>query len=483
MRVPQPFEKATPDLSSRFAILWTVVFLFSSPAQGFPIGIASNYAVAAASDHVRRHSKVQRTVRYTDHGEDYDLELDLDKTRQGGGVDGLGKTNGEYRRFWDTGDIEFSLHRSLGSFSDPLKLYDDFKTTKNKKAVKLSQRFRSTQLTSFAFHSSKPQGAHELGYAGRLEALLNPNLELGLSYVEHMVEHSEDALTQNRAFGLDLTYQLSAAHRVALQPVATVTHGAESLHGYGSRVSWDYERTDGLKLRLGHLVLSKAYDAVLSNPGNGVTNDVSGPEASLAVPFSGPWMGITGGELQANVYSYKRSEPKRKQCVDLHSRFGFWNRFTITTKFREQQQNGAKSTDLQLAEHHRLTSNWLGTTEVTETKTSLALTRTLRLEATRSDSQHLQRYSLHLTDKSADTSGASEISAGLSTSGRFRDINYQGLVQYTRADDESGIYPFLRIAYEEPHAETSRPNVYVAIGDPKASGPAAQFEVGMDMPF
>ncbi len=428
------------------------------------------------------------TVRFRQQGTHHLVDLNLAYFRRSGGISNFDNSTARLQGSWDGGGIDFVFRRSLGDFDDPLRLFADFRSHYDKRGIRLDHSTGHLKVVALALRGY-PAGGAEQGQAARISGRLHDTLALGLSYARRNLNQEPFSSLESRAAGLDLRWQPGGAGQLAFEHVVSDAGGGIAAQpqgrGRGDRLLWSFRNDSGLSGSLGYLDLSPHYNAAFSDPGNQVTSDAYGPEATLLWLYPGRIGPLTSLRFNGNLFYYaRRAHEGSINQVDftLHGKA-----FSIdfSSNLRSRQENGLRSTSLLVSLRRPLAETWLGELQYNGSISRGNLSQRLLLGASsRSGVAHNRRVNLEFNTRHGDAvANAPVYEYGLLLSGREGRFSYETILRYTHAGNDTGTNLFARAAYDTLWLHRYAPMIYLSIGDRSTVRTAARIEVGLEVRF
>jgi len=422
--------------------------------------------------------------RYTDHGEHFKVDANLGYFRRSPRFENFDSSNALIRGNWDGGVATAVFRRSLGDFRDPLRLYADFRTQNDKFGFRWNQHIRTGELSALAF-KGKGTTQREAGGAARWQHALSPDIDYGLGFTSHRVRDPLTGETTTYAGSLDSGWNFTKSNRIVAEGVYTQTTGISAGNGFGTRMAWVYKGLPGLRTSLGYLNLSSNYGASLSDPGNQITANVRGPEATLNFfsPAMGPW--IRDLALTANAFTYRRRNNKpRINQIDWRTQFSVKKAVRVSGSYRRRREAGNLSTTMRFAEQHAWSDAWRGGVQYSMNTLTGSRTHRILIDASTGLADAYHRIALELIRRSGTSVLFGLVKeAGLLASGRWRHLVYETVLRFTDRLDQNGLNSFVRLAYEEKYLHRYLGNIYFAFGDRSALGTARRYEIGAALSY
>ena len=111
---------------------------------------------------------------------------------------------------WESGKIKGVFRDNLGSFQDPLQLFSDFRTERNKAGVSIDQSHGMARIAGLLFTSEGEVDSQERGGAVRLHYGNERSWLIGTSFTYRQGRDASSSDTNaSRALAMDLRYPLS----------------------------------------------------------------------------------------------------------------------------------------------------------------------------------------------------------------------------------------------------------------------------------
>ncbi len=166
---------------------------------------------------------------------------------------------------WDSGKIKGVFRDNLGSFQDPLQLFSDFKTERNKVGASIDQSHGMTRLVGLLFTSEGEVDSEERGGAARLSYGDEHSWLVGTSFTYRDGRDSSfsEQNTSSSALAMDLRYALTDSLSLAAEVVSTEDDLLGSDYGGVIRAEYDLGT---VRLSAGYISLGEDFKAEFLRP-------------------------------------------------------------------------------------------------------------------------------------------------------------------------------------------------------------------------
>ncbi len=435
-------------------------------------------------------TEFRSSIRYSDRGEQYRTDINFAYFERTGRPGNFDNSAARFNYLWGSGDVDFVYRRSLGDFSDPLRLYADFRSQHDKKGIRVGQILGNSKMTILALRGTPSVFGEEHGQAFRLEGRVLDNLYYGLSHVRRNFESSADRSSDSSAQAIDLSWEITDQHRIAFEHALTDTSGGDvsitTGNGQGDRLTWFYTSSSGLKTGLGYTDLSRSYNAAFSDPGNQISGDIHGPEMSISWQHPGDGSYLSNLYLATNAFYYDRhSNADHIDQIDATGQFMLLNRFNIAANIRSREELDRRSTTILLSEQHPLNADWYANTQYNRISGTGSVTHRLLIGASLSRGREFQqRIGMEFNNRTGRFIANGPVNEyGVLISGRVRNIGYESIVRYTHSDNASGTNLYVKATIETLYLHRYAPLAYISLGDRSSIKTADRIETGLEFRF
>lgn len=395
---------------------------------------------------------------------------------QRGDAENTKNSNAGYHQQWSKHRVDLIYRQNLGFFSDPLRLYADFKTEHDKVGIKYSHQY----LDVITAQGKRSDGGRENIVAGQIKVPLISAIRLNLSHVRHDLAQTT-ALNDSHAsnISMDATFR---QHQFQLSGVSTETDKAN--HGEGYRFNWLMKSRMGLKTQLGYLDLSEHYNAALSDPGNQISRDLYGPEGSVDYLYSGQsWLSRLGLNLSGFDYK-KHSDKTAVYLIQLGSQLTLFKKYQFSLNYRQKSENQTHFETFQLSEQHLWFSKYPGNLQYSNTFTTGTQTHRFNLSFSTGLGQYYHRIALdNIYKEGSFVKDGPFIENSLILSGRYDRFYYDLNVRNTTSKASEGVNGFLYLAYQQQFLQRYDWRIYLELGDRSAIESVPQIEMGLSIGY
>jgi hypothetical protein len=384
---------------------------------------------------------------------------------------------------WLGGKLRAVFRESLGSLGDPLRLFSDFRSERNKVGTRIDQRYGWLELSALGFFSDRDVESKEKGIAGRMSFGPKNGVQLGVNYAQRRAISSQDGRSgTSEALSSDLRIPAWGLFDILMECAGTEDHSGKRATGYLMRIQHD---SDDLRISGGFIDLGEYFSADFSDPLHGVIRDARGIEFDADYLRREPFWMIRNAAMGMRCSFLRRpSSGERVNEVDLSLRawvgqkgMAFFNWFAAKDGPYENQS-------LLFSLQHRWNSRYSSSIRGNFATTGSSHTRHLLTETTLKEGKRSYRLSLEWIRRAIE----GDFDSPYTQAGMLFDmvfgpwtINLSGW--YNKRYGSKGFNFFLRIEHGHQFLHRYRIVSYVALGDRAAFETEKQVEAGVALWF
>lgn len=402
-------------------------------------------------------------------------------------------TQANFEQRWTGGKVKGVFRDSLGNFDDPLQLFSDFKTERNKLGINAGQTVGNLNALATLFTSEGEVDSKEQGGAARIYYATNHDLKIGVSYTLRRAVQDEDetdttlnsddeSRKTEHAYGVDLQIPLFESFLILTEFIGTEDQDSENDTGYIIKGEYDFGQ---LRLAAGYINLGEKFSAPFSDPLRGVESDAAGLEASVDYFVAHPVIFLR--DISASVRYHaltQHSNDEKIQEVDSSLRFGLGEKDTLFFNlFKNEDEYGSNLSTIGSLSHN-WNKQWSTSlrTNLSETESSNSVR--VSLDTSYKIDDRSARFEIDWMEREIDQSTLSpykESNLRIDLKNLLWNLQLQG--KYSTNKDESGLNFFGKLEYKPVFLHRYNLLTYVSIGSRSATEFEEQIEVGVEVQF
>ncbi len=385
---------------------------------------------------------------------------------------------------WDSGKIKGVFRDNLGNFQDPLQLFSDFKTERNKVGASLDQSHGMARLVGLLFTAEGEVDSEERGGAARLSYGDERSWLIGASFTYRDGRDSSfsEQNTSSRALAMDLRYGLTDSLSLAAEVVTT----EDELLGsdYGGVIQAEYD-LGTVRLSAGYISLGEDFRAEFSDPLRQVNSDARGIDANIDYFMQRPIWQFSSVSATLRFFNLTRpSDDSDVREIDGSLRFGVGaDDSFFLSMFRREDEFGTNSNYMAHV-NHTWNETWSSLLQVNYSETDTSDTLRLTVNTNYVSREYDGRLSLEWTRRAIDYSRFSPYEQSYVRFDLDSDLYHlqlQGKYSYNR--ERSGFNVFGRIDYKPQFLHRYRMLLYCSLGNRAAFETEEQVEFGLEVQF
>ncbi len=387
-------------------------------------------------------------------------------------------------KHWESGKIRGVFRDNLGSFQDPLQLFSDFRTERNKLGAAFDQSYQKARLVGLLFTSEGEVDSRERGGAARLTYGDERSWLLGTSFTYR--DAADTSATAERlssqALATDLRYMLSDSLFLAAELVTT----EDDLVGtdYGGLLKAEYDM-GSLRFSAGYIDLGEHFSAEFADPLRQVYSDARGLDANIDYFRQRPLWYFSS--LSATLRFFNLTRPSNDgdlKEIDGSLRFGIGTADSFFMSVFHREDEFGSNSNYMANVSHKWNGAWSNLVQANVSTTDDSDTLRLTFNTNYTTRQYDSRLSLEWTRRTLDYSRFSPYNQGyirfdLDTD--FYHLQLQG--KYSYDSDRSGFNAFARIDYKPLFLHRYQTLVYCSLGNRAALETEEQIEIGLEVQF
>jgi len=385
---------------------------------------------------------------------------------------------------WDSGKVKGVFRDNLGSFQDPLQLFSDFRTERNKIGGAVDQSYRRARLVGLLFTSEGDVDSQERGGAARLSLGDSRSWQLGASYTYRagIDDRSGDDRNQSHVAALDMSYPISDSFVLA----AELARSDDELLGsdYGGLIKGEYDMGT-VRLSAGYISLGENFRADFADPLRQVYSDARGFDASIDYFMQRPIGSLSSLSATLRFFNLTRpSDESDIQEIDGSLRFGVGpsDSFFLSL-FRRDDEFGSNANYMANMTHN-WNETWSNLIQLNYSETDTSDTLRLTFNTTFAARAYLGRLSLEWTRRAIEYSRFSPYDQSYIRFDLENDLYHLQLQgKYSHNGERSGFNAFGRLDYTPQYLHRYGMLLYCSLGNRASLETEEQVELGIEVVF
>lgn len=401
-----------------------------------------------------------------------------------GGDTNLEASQGFVEQRWRDGGIRGVFREGLGAFDDPVKLFSDFKSARQKFGFRVDQGIGALNATGLAFTTEGDVDSEASGAAARLRYGREDGWQFGTGFThrEALLPGAGDDRYRNQAMAADLRVPIIAPLTFVCEFIHTEDTEKSSDNGYTALAAWDQGR---LRLSAGWIDLGEDFAADFADPLHGITSDARGIEANADYVMPTTWRYFKNPIFSARVFDLKRhSNDETLREIDASLRFAAGERDTFFLNWYGQENEYGTTQTLLGTATHRWNPWYSSSLQVNRIEADDSGTWRFGLDTVYRREAQTARAALEYTRRTIDASTLSpyeETNLRLDWDNRRWGVQVQG--RYSENADDSGYNAFGRVEYRREFLHRYQVITYASLGSRSAFEFEKQVEVGVELRF
>jgi hypothetical protein len=387
-------------------------------------------------------------------------------------------------KHWTSGKVKGVFRDNLGSFQDPMQLFSDFRTERNKVGASFDQSFAKARLVGLVFTSEGEVDSRERGGATRLTYGDTNSLMLGASYTyrDGIENPLNDNLTTSQALAIDALYSITDTFLITAQAVAT----DDELLGsdYGGVIKGEYD-LGIVRLSAGYVSLGENFRAEFSDPLRQVYSDAQGIDASIDYFMQQPTWYFSSLSATLRFFNLIRpSDDTTIREVDGSLRFGIGSNDSFFMSVFHRQDEFGNNGNYMANMTHSWNETWSNLIQVNYSDTDTSDSLRLTFNTNYTSREYSGRLSLEWTRRTIDYSRFSPYDQGyirFDLDSEYYHLQLQG--KYSSSQEESGFNAFGRVDYKPEFLHRYKMLAYCSLGNRASLETEEQIELGIEVQF
>lgn len=385
---------------------------------------------------------------------------------------------------WQTGKAKGVFRDNLGNFRDPLQLFSDFKTERNKLGLAIDQGYERLNGTAVFFTSEGDVDSQEQGAAARLSYGEELSWLAGTSFTYRQAVEDQigDERLGSHAAGIDLRYWFSESLSIAAEAVTTDDDSLDSDQGYALKGEYDL---GSMRLSTGYTNLGENFKAAFADPLHNVDSDAQGFDTGLDYFMLQPFWIFSNFSATLHFFNLTRhSNDSTVREVDGSLRFGIGQTDTLFLSVYNREDEFGTNANVMGSFMRTWNDNWSTMLQANYTETDTSDSKRLTLTTSYTQAEVTGRLSVEWARRTIDYSRFSPYDQGYIRFDLSDDLwHFQLQTKYSHNGEESGINVFSRLDYKPEFLHRYQTLVYVSLGDRAARKTELQIELGFEVQF
>lgn len=385
---------------------------------------------------------------------------------------------------WNSGKIKGVFRDNLGSFQDPMQLFSDFRTERNKIGAALDQSYQQARLVGLLFTSEGDVDSRERGAATRLTYGDSGSWQFGASYTYRtgIDDFLGDERNSSHATALDFLYPLTDSFLLAAELVRTDDEllGSE----YGGVIKGEYD-LGAIRISAGYINLGEKFRADFSDPLRQVYSDAQGIDASIDYFMQRPVGYLSSLSATLRFFNLTRpSDDSDIQEIDGSLRFGLGASDSFFLSVFHRDDDFGNNSNYMGNMTHSWNETWSNLIQVNYSETDTSDTLRLTFNTNYTAAAYSGRLSLEWTRRTIDYSRFSPYDQSYIRFDLENDLYHLQLQgKYSQNGEDSGFNAFGRLDYTPEYLHRYRMLLYCSLGNRATLETEEQVELGIEVQF
>ena len=401
-----------------------------------------------------------------------------------GGDTNWDASRGFVEQRWRSGRIRGVFREGLGAFDDPVKLFSDFQSERQKFGFRVDQGLGRLEATGLAFTTEGDVVSEASGAAARLRFGEEDGWQLGTGFTHREALSPDDRGEhyRNQALAADLRVPLIEPLTLLGELIHTEDTQKSSDNGYTVLAAWDQGR---MRLSAGYIDLGEDFAADFADPLHGVTSDARGVAANVDYALPASWRFFGDPIFTVRFFDLERhssEETLRELDASLRFAAGEGGSFFFNW-YGQEDENGTTQTFLGTAAH-RWNPWWSSSLQVNRIDAQQSGTWRFTLDTVYRREVYTARLALEYIRRTIDASTLSPFEeTGLRLDWGSPRWGVQVQARYGENEDANGINAFGRVEYRREVLHRYQWIAYASLGRRSAFDFEKQVELGVELRF
>lgn len=384
---------------------------------------------------------------------------------------------------WEDGKIKGVFRKGLGNLDDPMKIFSDFRTEREKAGARLDHTMGWLSVNALGFSSEGDVDSEEQGLAGRITIGSEGGWLIGANYTHRRaVPDYETEDETSYAVSGDIRIPIHDKVNLLFEYAETEDKEKRKDNGYLARAEHD---SGGLRLTGGYIDLGEHFEAEFANPIHQVTKDVEGFEMNLDYMKQKPiWIIRNMATGMRFLALKKHSNDDKINEGDVSIRFGLGEKDTLLLNWLGREEGENKSHSMLFSGRHIWDKTWSSGLQTNYTYTDTSYTCRGLFDTTLTKGKSSYRLSIEgirrVIDDTID-SPYKEIALLLDIDTAPWRINLMGRHNSRKTDNGNNL--FGRVEFSPEFLHRYMIITYMALGDRAAFETEKQIELGLEVRF
>lgn len=384
---------------------------------------------------------------------------------------------------WATGRAKAVFREGLGHFNDPMQLFSDFKTERNKFGLTLEQNFGLFKATAIAYDTEGDVDNKEQGMAARASYGNESTWLLGLGYtVRNGKQSLSDETGTSQAVAVDLSFAPFDSLKVALEGVGT--RSDDDLEDYGYLIRAEYDLGQ-IRLAASYIDLGEEFKAHYANPLHNVESDAKGVEVSADYYMPQQFLFFSSLSASARYFNLTRhSNDEELQEFDGSLRFSIGKKDTFFFSVFSRKDDFGDTLSTMGNASHKWNDKWSSRIQGNYMETDTSTSIRASVDTSYRQGKNAARLALEWSEREIDYSNKSpyrETHLRFDVTRELWRLQLQG--KYSENSSQSGYNFFGRIEYKPCFLHRYNIITYASIGSRSAFEFEERIEVGLEVRF
>ena len=384
---------------------------------------------------------------------------------------------------WQGGKLKGVFRQSLGKFDDPMQLFNDFRTERNKFGLRAEHHKNWLDIVVLTFDTEGDVDTEERGMAGRMTMSPAKDLKFGMSYTNrNSIPLSQSHRETSSALAFDLQFPITQQTIFLAEIVRTEDITGVHDEGYVIKTKHNSET---LQIAAGYFDLGESFGADYANPIRQIRLNGKGVDANLDYRHRTPLWGFRNITLAWRGYLMERHSDGtniRESDCSLRGHFGHKDSLLLSWLGHHEDDNHFRN--VMFSNRHKWNKKWSSTIQVNNNSTDTNESWRYSLDTTLWQQQNSHRLTAELIRrKTKHASDAVVEEASVNYSMSHDGWGLQLNARHTREHSSNNTNLFGRTTYTYELLHRYLFTTYIALGNRSSRNTEEQIELGLEIGF
>ncbi len=384
---------------------------------------------------------------------------------------------------WNSGKAKEIFRQSLGNFDDPMKLFNDFRTERNKVGIRLEQKHQWLALTALALNAEGDTASEEKAGGGRIVFGPDKGWKIGSSVViRNAVQFETNEPSSSHAAAWD--FRLPLGSKLALISEYATTESPDGVDDSGHVLKSEYIHQQ-CRITGGYFFLGENFSAEYADPLRQVYQDAKGVDLNVDYRRRSPLWKLSNLSLSLRGYTLtKESNHNKIKEGDSSVRFNLGHNDTILLSWFGRNDDGDDSKNILFSDRHRWNEEWSSNLQLNNNSTETSRTWRSTVDTDFRQNSQSYRFSLeYIHRKTFNSANPSESETTFGFNMGDGPLQLELKARHSRKQSKTGTNFFSRADYSHDFLHRYQLNFYLSLGDRATFNTEEQVEIGMEMRF